>query len=564
MGILTTTFRQAAIRAATPENPRFSLNDPAAWDALGVTRSDAGIPINREIAFTYSPWWRGINLVSGDAAKLPLHINKRAGRGKIRDERHPAFVLLRRRSNERQTAFHWKKLMVVHAMAEGNGYSYIVRDGAGRPLELLPLDPQATTPVLANGQMFYVTTIAGEQRKLLPENVFHLAGMGWDGLRGYSVWQKALNDLGLAIGTNRYATTTLKNNGRPSLILTHPSKLTKDTAERVVRDWDRMHAGINNAARTAILDQGMQAKEISFTPRQNELTTIMEIQIRVVAAFLGVPAHKLGDTSRTAFSSLEQENLSYLSEGLDPWLVNMEDQAHDKLLAEDEKNDESHAVEFDRRAIMLADLSSRANYFRTALGGAPWMKENEVRDFEGLEPNEGGDEMKRPLNMGQGGADKEPAPPSKPTETPKDSSVPDDSAPDGSTLQSLRSVAKLVVLDVAGRTARRIAVHAERAAGKGGDSYCQWLELFEHEQREAVCEICHVADSALQALAVAGDADLQLPGQLADWMLAALRVEWAHVADTATPKDLQAAVGAAREAIETKLRDDAVAIFLEP
>ena len=37
-------------RAATPENPRFSLNDPGAWEAfLGGPPSSTGITINRRV-----------------------------------------------------------------------------------------------------------------------------------------------------------------------------------------------------------------------------------------------------------------------------------------------------------------------------------------------------------------------------------------------------------------------------------------------------------------------------------------------------------------------------------
>ncbi len=360
MGILTAIFGSAGFRAASPENPRFSLNDPAAWDAFGVTPSASGQPMNREIALTFSPWWRGINLISHAVAKLSLHVYERTGQddpngvglGKVRAFKHPAYLMLRRQPNERMTSYQWKRLMVSHAMSAGNGYSAIQRSGDGTPVALLPLDPERTAPVLENGKLWYVTDVQGVQKKILPENMFHLQGLGFDGLQGYAVWQKAKDDLGLGKGAKRFATITLKNFGRPATILMHPLKLQEPTKTALLTGWERMHSGIDNAARTAILDGGVTAKEMSFNPEDLALIETMKLSIVDVANFLGVAPHKLGDNSRTSFNSLEQENQSFLDEGLDPWLVNMEDECHAKLLTEDEKQDDSIVVEFLRRELV--------------------------------------------------------------------------------------------------------------------------------------------------------------------------------------------------------------------
>ncbi len=556
MGILGLTF-QRQIGAATPENPRFSLNDPASWAAFGVSRSDVGIPINREVAFTYGPWWRAVNLLSGDVAKLPLHTFKRTAAGKVRDKEHPGFRLLRRRANERQTAYHWKRLMIVHGMTEGNGYSVIQRNGGGEPVELLPLDPQLTSPLLVNGLLWYVTTVGGSQRKIRPEDMFHVAGMGFDGLQGYRVWEKALNTLGLGVGGLRYATTVLKNNGRPSIIIQHPNKLTKETAERLVRDWDRMHAGIDNAARTAILDQGMTANEISFSPRQNELTGLMEFSTRDVSNYTGVPPHKLGDNTRNSYNSLEQENLAYLSEGLDPWLINFEEEAYDKILTEEEKADDSHSVEFDRRPILLSSLDSRANYFSTALGGGPWMKENEVREFEGLEPNEGGDEMQRPLNMSTaeqeaGGKEEETTAPVEDTPDPAKKN-----AQGFAQQQAIRGAARAAVRDVVTRIVRRVANHAERAAAKGGDTFVAFADTIVREHREVAFAACVPAQALAQALYGS-----MRPDELAGWTITHIAQGWTALADRASASELAEAVAGEAARQEQKLPAAAADTFL--
>lgn len=558
MSFLTTMFR-----AATPENPRFSLNDPAAWDAFGVTKSASGVTVNRETALTYSPWWRGVNLLSSDVAKLSLLIYRRVGSdpedGKELATDHQAYQLLRHKPNERQTAHVWKKQMTAHALTEGNAYSVIDRLGDGTPAALLPLDPTSTYPVVesrdgAPGRLWYVTAVGGSQRKILPENMWHMKGLSFDGLVGYSVWQKAIDSLGLAIGTKKFATTSLKNFGRPAVVLTHPGTLTEPVKTTLAANWERMHAGIDNAARTAILDRGMQLKEYSFNARDLQLAQTFEFSIRDIANFLGLAPHKLGDTSRTAYSSLEQENQSYLDEGLDPWLVNFEDECRDKLLREAEKEDDSVVVEFDRRALLRADRAALANYYRAALAGQPWMTVNEVRERDGLNPDDDGDKIMQPMNMGQGGQQNEPALPGKPP--PKQLPAP---APKDNKKAELKAVLNLSITDTVSRMVRRIGTHAERAAAKGGKAFVEWVDTFVGEHSEPVWSALKPVEAMAAAMS---DDGRPKERELAGWLMATLRVDWGKVADTATANTLTAAVADEIKVQEVRIPKDAIYIFV--
>jgi HK97 family phage portal protein len=130
---------------------RRSAENPAHpyWD--GVTdygvKSDSGLDISYATALKYSPWWRGINLISRDVAKLPLYVYKRNGEAKDRDLKHPAYALLRRKANMELTSFTFIQTLTANAMSCGNGYAFIDRDPNARPTELRWLDPLVTYPV---------------------------------------------------------------------------------------------------------------------------------------------------------------------------------------------------------------------------------------------------------------------------------------------------------------------------------------------------------------------------------------------------------------------------------
>src|SRR5262245_678153 len=64
MGFLANLFR-----AATPENPRFNLNDPMAWDTfLGGNTASSGVKVSGDTILTLPAFWRGVNLLARSVA----------------------------------------------------------------------------------------------------------------------------------------------------------------------------------------------------------------------------------------------------------------------------------------------------------------------------------------------------------------------------------------------------------------------------------------------------------------------------------------------------------------
>lgn len=465
-------------RSATPENPSFSLNSDAAWDALtDGAGASSGVSVNRKVALTVSGVWRAVNLLSSSVGRLPLYVYKRNGNGKDRDQKHPAYFPLRRKPNENMTAYNWKQVVMSHVLLRGNHYSLINRElGAFRLTELIPLDPDLVVPVVVNGALWYVCTIdlgggKSEKRKLRPFEVFHVRGFGNDGITGLDIMTYAREALGLAIAHQRYSSVYFKNNARPSVIFLFPSVVSTEARKQIVRDWERMHAGVENAHRTAVIDKSKDVviKELTINAKDSQLIEQRKFDLVDVANLWGVPVHKIGGEGRTAYASLEQENQAFLDEGIDPWLVNIEEEAWDKLLSEDEKSNDTHVVEFMRQALVRADLDKRAAYYRIGLGGRPWLTQNEVRGMENMNPSDApeADEILEPLNMGQGGADNEPA---------KDSGAkPPAAKPKPPAEDDPEAAAALAALfaDTTRRMVKRVQSQAQKTYKEG--TLSQWL-----------------------------------------------------------------------------------------
>ena len=105
---------------------------------------------------------------------------------------------------------------------------------------------------------------------------------------------------------------------------------------------------------------------------------------------------KIFDLSKSSYSTIEAENLAFLSETLQPLLARFESEFRAKLLSPEEQRDLS--ITFDTTSILRTDKQSLASYYST-LWNIGVLSQNEIRHQLDLAPIEGGDEHFIQVNM---------------------------------------------------------------------------------------------------------------------------------------------------------------------
>ena len=387
------------------ENPAVPLSDPDDFTVQtfgGGSRSTSGILVNPETVLGYPAVWRAVHLIARDVAKVPTIVYRRSGEGKERDTAHPAFSLLKYRPNLEQAAFFWKLNMQAVALLRGNSYSRVLRDGLGRSRGLVQLPTPKTKPVRRKGKLVYETVVrmpkGEEERKILdPSDVIHIRGYG-EGLEGKSAVAHGRNSLGVGIAAQRFAGAFFKNGATAKTWLRHPETLSDEAAKRMRDSFGETYIGSQNWHRPYLLEEGLEVANVGMNMEDAQFLESRQFEIREVANWFGVPPHKLGDTTRTSFSSLEQENQAYLDDSLDPWLVAWESELREKLLLPAERDNDTHVIEFLRVALIRTNVKDRGKFYNFAIMGG-WMSRNEVRARENMNPFPGGDEFLEPLNM---------------------------------------------------------------------------------------------------------------------------------------------------------------------
>lgn len=531
---MLSTISNVASRVLALVRPgRSSMESPShPLDPWVESIAEASTPEN---ALKIAAVWRAAGLIARTVAKLPVGVYRNLEPGSELDVWHNANWLLRHRPNQYTTPYLFKELLQAHTLLEGNGYAYIQRDGSGRPLELLPLDPRRTYPVRENKRVWYVHELtSGEPRKLPAEDVLHIRGMGFDGLMGYRVLEVAAQSLGLAAAMQTYGTAYFRNSARPSVILTYPGRLSDSARKNLVSSWERMAKGLENAHRTAILEEGASVKELTINARDSQLIEGRQFSLVDIANWFHVPAHKLGSTVNTSYGSLEQENQSFLDDTIDPWLVNWEEECEAKLLTEAQRVRESHRIEFDRGAMARADSAARASYYSAALNSG-WMSRDEVRLREGMNPIPGGQGAQYYTPAGMQPIAAAPAPVEGPGQR-------------GAVQAATRAVLEAAVA----RAVKRVTFHARRM-GKKPAEFLAWLDSIEGGHLEVIAE---ALGPAVAADAIArGNTSPPTGEAMAEAILGGIRSELLEASGRYTAADLADGIERDCEQLESRSMD---------
>jgi HK97 family phage portal protein len=351
----------------------------------------SGVVVTPQTALTLTAYYAGINVISTDVAKLPRLVYRATkGGGKAPATDDPRFRLLARKPNAEMNAVRFWQHAMGHALGWGNHYSEIVLDDrTGLPTALWPLNPGTTKPRRdeKTKALIYVDEETG--KKLLPEQVLHIAGLGFDGIMGYSPATMARQAIGLGIAAEQFGASLFGNGAIPKGLIETPKKLTDQAAKRLRESWENVHGGTLNANRTAILEEGMTWKSTQISPDDAQFLATRKFQVEEIARLFNLPPHKLGDFSHAHLANLEESNLDYLGSTLMGWLVAIEAEINAKLFFESEEG--AVFCQHELSALMRGNMGARSNYYSNLFRmGA--ISPNEIRDKEGLNPipNEAG------------------------------------------------------------------------------------------------------------------------------------------------------------------------------
>lgn len=370
----------------------------------------SGETVSLQTAMNHSVVWACNRLISETQGATPLNMLQQKNGVKALATDHPMFSALLNAPNDEMSAMSFQETRTSHTALEGNGFAQIIRrSGTGTAIQLRPLDPsQVRIDREKTGQkrLTYIvktsvegvagnneTTYTVEANK--PQDILHIRGLGWDGLRGYSVITAARQSMGTSLSVEKNVASFYKNGGRVPYVLEMAKKFGKDSDyDKFRSDWEKAYSQPNRAP---ILDNDIKYHQVGLNARDSQMLETRLFDIHEICRWFLVSPHLVGDLSRATFSNIEQLALEFVKVTMQPWFTRWEQDMWRCVLTPDEKG-KGFYFKHNTNELLRGDFLTRMQGYSIQLQNGI-ASPNEVRNLEDWNSFAGGDVHHIQLNM---------------------------------------------------------------------------------------------------------------------------------------------------------------------
>ena len=360
-------------------------------DWYGGRKTASGTRVTATKSLALSAYFAAIRNISEDVGKLPLKTYKELDRGKETQKDHRVYTLLHDEPNDEMTAMSFRETLTSHAMGWGGGFAEIERSRIGDPIALHIIHPSRVSIKRRPGSKklyYYVKSYDVDQTgiatpvdhvEIEPKNMFHIHGLGANGISGYCMSVLAKEAIGMGLEAERMGASFFANGMALSGILVHPGELEDKARRNLRRQWHKVYGGSKKSGKVAVLEEGVEYKQLSIPPEQAQYLETRQFQVEEIARWFRMPPHKLQHLLRSTFNNIESQNIEYTIDTLQPWLTRWEQEIKRKLFNKTTEKDlfAEHVV----TALLRGDNVKRSLYEKNQfMVGA--MSQNDIREAE--------------------------------------------------------------------------------------------------------------------------------------------------------------------------------------
>lgn len=363
--------------------------------------SKAGVPVTTTTALQVATVMGCARAIAEGVSQVPVKLYDRADRP-ARIFRNPVLDLLSRRPNPWQTSFEFRETVMFHQVLCGNAFVWLNRVN-GRVVEMIPIEPgKVLVDRKPDMSLTYQITFDDGRAPFIPAaDIWHLRGPSWNSWMGLEAVQLARDAIGLSIALETSHARLHKNGVQTSGAYSVEGTLDEPNYKRLRTYITQHFAGADNAGKPLILDRAAKYIQMAMSGVDAQHIETRKHQIEEICRHFRVIPMMVGYSDKTStYASAEQMFIAHVVHTITPWATRFEQSAERALL-----DGEEFDLRLDLKGLMRGAAKDRAEYYAKALGagGSPaWMTPNEVREDDGLDAKEGGDDLPKP-QLGQNG-----------------------------------------------------------------------------------------------------------------------------------------------------------------
>ncbi|RJQ29207.1 phage portal protein [Candidatus Parcubacteria bacterium] len=362
-----------------------------------------GLDIDETNVIQIATVWACVRVIAETIASLPRFVYERLEKGKKKAINHPLYNLIHLQPNPESSGMQFHETMLHHLLLWGNFYAEKQINQRNELIALWPWNPAQTSVERdrETSQLMYTLQLGNgkDPRKLPRERMFHIAGLSFNGVTGLSPIANERETFGLAMATQEFGSRFFGNFAKPGGVMEHPGQITDEVYKRLQASWQEGHAGLHNAHKLAILEEGMTFKPITMPLEDAQFLETRKFQQNQIAAIFRVPPHMIGDLERATWGNIEFQSLDFVVHCIRPWLVRIEQAWLLQLFKPEERRRffAEHVVD----GLLRGDFKSRMEGYAIGKNNG-FMSSNDIRELENMNPipeEQGGNTYLIPANM---------------------------------------------------------------------------------------------------------------------------------------------------------------------
>lgn len=372
-----------------------TLHPSASWEAWGDFLGTKGHVVDHDTALKVAVVIRCADVVAKTMASLGCHLYQTdaKGKGKVKAEKHPLYNLLRTLPNPETTAYEFWHMYFFNLMLTRGAYAKVVKDGTGRITEIWNIPTryvQLKRNELTKEQYLQISGNDGSTELIY--DFMYTPGLRF---KNSEVPEDFINIasevLGLTTNLNKFAKDYFENGSNMGGFVSYPGSINEEAFTKFKEDWGKTYAGVMNQHKWAILEGGFTATKMDSNPANAQALESRKFQIAEVCRLMGVPPHKAFYLEGATYSSVEQLNIEYVQETIDPFDERVSQTIYKDLLSDQERK--SYHARFNIKKLLKGDIKTQTEHYNAMRQGGVYSANTilELEDMPLLTKEEGGD-----------------------------------------------------------------------------------------------------------------------------------------------------------------------------
>jgi len=352
-----------------------------------------------------------VTAIADDVASIEFKLYSIKPNGDMKELYEHELLDLLYRVNPFTTKFDHIHLTQQYLELAGEAPWLLDRTGGngGAPTAVYLLRPDRLTPLfdakgLLNGYKYKKDD--GSESKLDAEDVILIKYPNpAKPMRGRGTLEALRTTIAIDENAERYNENFFRNSATPDFVLKTDKTLEKDEIKRITERWDKKYRGTENAHKTTVLQKGVGVERLQMTAKDMDFLEQQKFTRDKILSIFRVPKTIVAITDDVNRANAETADYVFAKRTIKPKMERIIEQLNEFLVPLFGDN-----LWLDFEDPVPENVEAKLSRYNSALTQG-WMTTNEVRQEEGLDNIDGGDEILKPFNYSPIGTVNEPVVP---------------------------------------------------------------------------------------------------------------------------------------------------------